>query len=98
MESNEIKCETQGDITTLIGYIAPYDLGATLFDTMIGIEVACICTFGDDCVKASWLESDDGRFANKVVYIDLSKKHPWLKWYYRRKLKNILRKYGVKVQ
>lgn len=99
MENNNgIKCETNNDVTKLVGYIAPYERGVKLFDTLIHIEVDCLITFGDECLKTDWLESADGRYANKAVYIDLSKKHPWLKWYYRRKLKNILRKYGVKVQ
>lgn len=96
--NNEIKCETNNDVTTLVGYIAPYELGFDLFDTLIHIEVDCLFVFGDECLRTDWLEASDGRYVNKALYIDLSKKHPWLKWYYRRKLKNILRKYGVKFQ
>lgn len=95
---DKIKCEVDGDVTKIVAYIAQYDVGAKLFNLMISIDVECIISFGDECVSQDWLESKDGRYADRVIYIDLSKKHPWLKWYYRRKLKNILRKYGVKVQ
>lgn len=97
MENNsEITYETNNDVTDVIGYIAPYELGVPNYDTMIEFEVDCIFAFGEECVKSDWLESKDGRYANRVSYIDLSKKHPWLKWYYRFKLGNIIEKYGIK--
>lgn len=38
MENNNgIKCETNNDVTTLVGYIAPYEQGVALFDTLIHI-------------------------------------------------------------
>lgn len=96
MKNNIIKCETTNDVTTLTAYIAPFDLGRELYKTLIYIEVDCGHAFGDECLRKDWLATPDGKYSNRAICIDLSKKHPLLKWYYRFKLKSILRKYGVK--
>lgn len=94
----EIKYETNNDVTTLVGRIAPYETRSTLYNTLVSIEIDCLRVFGEGCVTIDWSENTGGNYANKSVHIDISKKPKCLKWYYRIRLYGILRKHGVNIR